>query len=84
MTDFAIDECCACLREAIVPAGVVGGEIRLGVYVAGGVGGVQVTGICVPTRLGEMYEAPVDRNGAGRCEGGSGIGEAVGTLVGNS
>lgn len=45
MTDLAMDECCACLREATDPAGVVGGDIRAGGNVAGGVGGVQVTGI---------------------------------------
>lgn len=45
MTDLAIEECCACFLEAIDPAGVVGGEMRKGVFVAGGVGGVQVTGM---------------------------------------
>lgn len=35
MTDFAIDECWVCFREAIDPAGEMGGEIREGVVAVG-------------------------------------------------
>ena len=62
MTDLAMDECWACFREAGVPVGVLGGEIRTGETTAVGVGGVQVI---APPRTGE-YVAAVDRNEAGR------------------